>query len=67
MGKVSSKLHKNENNTDIVLYQIYLPQILENIFKYYVLNSFKEIDIGFKRSLQTTSESPASLTDGLLL
>ena len=33
--KLLSKLHKNENNTDISLYQIYLPKLYENSFKYY--------------------------------
>ena len=62
-----SKLCKNENNIDISLYQIYLPKWHENIMKYYRLNSFKEITIGFNHSLQMTSESPASLSNGLLV
>ena len=31
IGKLSSTLRKNENNTDISLYQIYLPKLNENI------------------------------------
>ena len=46
MGKLSSKLCKNENYIDVPLYQIYLPKLHENILKYYRL--FKEIAIGFK-------------------
>ena len=42
MSKLLSKLRKNENNTDIPLYQIYLPQLHENIWKYYWLDSFDE-------------------------
>ena len=37
------------------------------MLKYYRLNLFKEIAIGYNHSLQTTSESPASLSDGLLV
>ena len=47
MGKLSSKLRKNENITVISFYQIYLPKLHENILKCYGLNSFKEIVIGF--------------------
>ena len=64
MGKLSSKLRKNENNTDISFYQIYLPKLYENIFKYYRLNLFKEMTIFFNHSILTTSES-TSLSDGL--
>ena len=39
----------------------------ENIFKCYRLNSFKEFSIGSNNVLQTTSESPASFSDGLLV
>ena len=67
IGKLSSKFHKNENNIDISLYQIYLPKLHENILKYLRLNLFKEITIGFNASLQTTSESPASISNGLLI
>ena len=42
-----SELCKNENNTDISLYPIYLPKLHENILKYNRLNLFKEINIGF--------------------
>ncbi len=67
MSKLSSKLRKNENNTDISFYQIYLPKLHKNILKYYRLNLFKEIAIGFNHGLQMTSESLASLLDGLLV
>ena len=67
IDELSSKLHKNGNNYDISLYQIYLPKLYENILKYYRLNLFKEIPIGFNHSLQITSESPATLSDGLLV
>ena len=33
MGKLSYKLRKNENNSDISLYQIYTSKLDENIFK----------------------------------
>ena len=42
-------------------------KLVENILKYYWLNLFKEIAIGFNHSLQMTRESPASLSDGLSL
>ena len=45
MGKILSKSNKNENNTDILLYQIYLPRLHENILKYDELEFFKEITI----------------------
>ena len=67
MGKLLSKLCKNENNTDISLYLIYLPKLHENILKYYRLNLFKESIIDFNHSLQTTLESPANLSDCLLV
>ena len=51
MGKLPSKLCKNENNTDILIYQLYLPKLHENIVKYYKLNLFREIPIGFNYSL----------------
>ena len=53
MGKWLSKLCRNENNTDISLYQIY-----ENILKYYKSNSFKEISISFNHYSQMILESP---------
>ena len=62
MGKLLSKLHKNENKTDNSLYQIYLLNLQKNILKYYRLNLFKEIAIGFNHSFQMTLEHPASLT-----
>ena len=65
MDKLSYKLRKNEDKTDISLYQIYQPELHENILKYR-LNLVKEITIGFNYDLQTTWESPASLSDGLL-
>ena len=58
MNKLPSKWHKNENNRDILLYQIFLH---ENFFK---LNLFKEIVIGFIHSLKMTSESPVSFLNG---
>ena len=65
MSKLSSKSCKNKNNTYITLCQIYLLKLHENIQKYYRLNLFKEISIGCQHEHQTTSESPASLSDGL--
>ena len=50
MGKLLSKLCENENNTDTSLYQVYLPKLHENILKYYRLNLFKEITMGFNRN-----------------
>ena len=47
MCKLSSELHKNANRTNILLYQIYLPKLHENILKYYRLDLFKVITIGF--------------------
>ena len=44
-----SKLHKNENNTDISLYLIYLPKLHKNILKYFRLNQLKEIAIHFSQ------------------
>ena len=35
VGKLSSKMTQNENNTDYTLYQIHLPELHENILKYY--------------------------------
>ena len=35
MSKLSSKLHQNENNSDIHLYQILLSRLNENLVKYY--------------------------------
>ena len=64
MEKLRSKLHKNGNNTDILISQIYLPKIKENILKYYGLNSFKRIANGSNCSLLTTSESSAHLSGG---
>ena len=29
MGKLAYKLHKNENNTNILFYQMYLPKLRE--------------------------------------
>ena len=54
-------------NTDISLDQIYLWRLQENILKYYSLNIFKGITIGFNHGPQMTSESLASLSDGKCL
>ena len=51
MGKLLAKLCKNENNTDISLYHMYLSKSYENILLLYRLNSFKEIAIGYNHSL----------------
>ena len=67
MSKLSSKLHKNKNNTDILIYLIYLPKIHENILKYYKSNLFKGITIVFNHCLLMTTESLASFSDGLLV
>ena len=49
VGELWSKLHKkNKNDTNISLYQIYLPKLHGNILKYYESNLFKEIPIVFK-------------------
>ena len=64
MGKLSFKLHKNERNTDISLYQLHLPKLYKNILKYYRLNSFKEIAIGFNHGLHTTLGFLADVSDG---
>ena len=53
IGKFLSKLCKNENNTNISLYQIYLPKLQENILKYYRFNLFKEIAIDFNHGIGT--------------
>ena len=64
-GEFSSKLCKNEKNTDIIsLYQIYLLK-LHDILKYNRLDLFKEI--GFNHGLQMTLETHASLSDGFLV
>ena len=62
-SKLSSKIHKNENKSDISLYQVYLPKSSENIFKYYRLDLYNEIRIGFKQALQMTSKFSASLSN----
>ena len=67
MGRLLTKLHKNEKNTDISLYEIYLPKFHINVLKYYRLKLFKKIAISFKYGLQTTSESTTSLSDGLFV
>ena len=56
-----SKKYKNENHTDIPLYDF--AKLYENVLKYYSLNLFKEITSGFNHGLQTKSESPASFFD----
>ena len=63
MGKHTSKLYKNRNNTDILFYQIYLQKLYEHNLKYNSLNSFKEIAISFNNCLQTISESLASFPE----
>ena len=63
MDQLSSKSHKKENKTDILLYQIYLPKLHENIWKYYRLNLFKDIVTTFNYNLQETSKSPANLSN----
>ena len=45
MIKLSSKLCKNENHSDISLYQVHLPKLHENILKYDRLNLYKVIAI----------------------
>ena len=60
MGKFSFELHKNENNSDILLYLINLLKLHGNILKHSRFKLFKKITISFKHFLQTTSESPAS-------
>ena len=45
MIKLLFKSRKNENNTDISIFQIYSPNFYQNILKFYRLNSFKEIAI----------------------
>ena len=55
MGKLSSKLHKNENNTGVSLFQIYLPIIHENILKHFRLDWFKKVAISFNHGFLTTS------------
>ena len=67
IGKLSSKLHKNENNTDILLYQIYLPKLHKNILKNCRLNFFKEIATSSNQGLQTTLESFASFFECLFV
>ena len=66
IGKLPSKLHKNENSTDLSLYQIYLQKLHENIWKYYRLNLSK-ITIGFNHKFHMTSEPFASLSNCLLI
>ena len=63
---MSSKLHKREHSTDILLYHIYLPKLQENILKYYQLDLFKEITIGWILGFQMTLESFAFPTVFLL-
>ena len=63
MGELSSKLYKNKNNTDISD----LSELHENILKKYKLNLFKEIAVDFNHSLQMTSESSVSFSDGLFI
>ena len=46
---------------------MYLAKLYENILKYYRLTLFKVIVFDFNNGLQTTSESPASLSYSLLV
>ena len=62
---MTSKLYKND--IAISLFKVYLPKLLENILKYYCLDLFKEITIDFNYCFHTTRESPASLSNGLLV
>ena len=64
MCKLSSKLRGNENNSDILIYQLYLLKLHENVLKYYRLDLFEEITIG---DLQMTSESPSRFSGGFLI
>ena len=63
MDKLPSKFYKNENNTDISLYQLYLSKLNENILKYERWNLFKEINISFNHWLQMILEFSESLSD----
>ena len=54
-GKLSSKLCKSINNTDISFYQIYLPKLHENILKYYWINLFKKLTLA---STSTSRQLP---------
>ena len=63
MGQLPSKLRKN----NISLIQICSPKFYENILKDYRLTLLKGITIPFNHHLHTTSESPATLSDGLLV
>ena len=58
MGILLFELRKNENNTDVSLYQTYSLKLHENILKYYKLDLFKEIDISLNHAPLTTSEPP---------
>ena len=65
MCKLTSKLCKNINNTEISLYQI--PKLHENILKCQRLDLFKKNATGFNHALQTSLKSPASLSDCLFV
>ena len=66
MGKLKSKLRKNQNTTNISFYLIYLPKLLKNFLKYCRLHLFKEIAISFSHGLPKSSESLANIFNGLL-
>ena len=66
IGKLSSSLCKHINNANLLLYPIYLLKLHKTILKYYRLNLFKETMISFNHGLQMSSESLASLYNGLL-
>ena len=67
MDKLSSKLCKNENYTGISLSQIYLSKLQKNILKYFRLNLFKNIAVGFNHCFQISSEFPVSLSGGIFV
>ena len=60
------KLYKNENNTDISLYHVYILKLHENILKYHRLDLFKEIT-DFNHSLLMTLKSPVNLFYSFLI
>ena len=53
------KLGKNQNNSHISIFQIYLPKLHENNYK---LSQYREIAIGFNHGHQTISKSPATFS-----
>ena len=67
MGKLSSELCENENNTDTSFYPLYLPKLHKDILKYFRLNLVKEIPIGFNHGFKMTLESSSSFFNSLLV